>query len=49
MLTVTALLDDASLGLELVAGNRAADREIEAAAVSELSIRVRGCRAGSCC
>ncbi len=37
MLTVTELLDDASLGLELVAGHRAADREIEAAAVSELS------------
>ncbi len=37
MLTVTELLDDASLGLELVAGAAAADREIEAAAVSELS------------
>src|SRR6476661_1074519 len=37
MLTVAELLDDASLGLELVAGRRDADREIEAAAVSELS------------
>ncbi len=37
ILTVMELVDDASLGLELVAGRRAADREIEAAAVSELS------------
>lgn len=37
MLTVRALLGDESLGLELVAGHAAAGREIEAAAVSELS------------
>lgn len=37
MPTVTELLDDASLGLELVAGHAAAGRDIEAAAVSELS------------
>jgi PucR family transcriptional regulator, purine catabolism regulatory protein len=37
MLTVTELVEDASLGLDLVAGEAAADREIEAAAVSELS------------
>ena len=37
MLTVAELLDDASLGLQLVAGRAAADREIEAAAVSELA------------
>lgn len=37
MLTVAELLTDQALGLELVAGTPAADREIEAAAVSELS------------
>jgi PucR family transcriptional regulator, purine catabolism regulatory protein len=37
MPTVAELLDDASLGLELVAGPRGSDREIEAAAVSELT------------
>lgn len=37
MLTVAELVADAALGLELVAGDWAADREIEAAAVSELS------------
>jgi purine catabolism regulatory family protein/PucR-like helix-turn-helix protein len=37
MLTVADLLDDASLGLELVAGHSAIDREIDAAAVSELA------------
>lgn len=37
MLTLTELLDDDSLGMELVAGRAAVDREIEAAAVSELS------------
>jgi purine catabolism regulator len=37
MLSVAELLDDPALGLELVAGAQAVDREIEAAAVSELS------------
>ena len=37
MLTVAELLDDGSLGLQLVAGRAAVDREIEAAAVSELA------------
>ncbi len=37
MPTVAELLGDASLGLQLVAGRAAADREIEAAAVSELA------------
>lgn len=37
MLTVADLLDDASLGLSLVAGRPAVSREIEAAAVSELT------------
>jgi purine catabolism regulator len=37
MLTVTELLEDPALGVQLVAGRSAADREIEAAAVSELS------------
>jgi purine catabolism regulator len=37
MLTVTELVEDTSLRLDLVAGAAAADREIEAAAVSELS------------
>jgi purine catabolism regulator len=37
MPTVAELLDDASLGLELVAGRRDAEHEIEAAAVSELT------------
>ena len=37
MLTVAELLDEGSLGLELVAGHAAVDREIEAAAVSELA------------
>src|SRR6476660_3609032 len=36
MLTVTELVADPDLGLELVAGRAGADREIEAAAVSEL-------------
>ena len=37
MLTVAELVADPDLGLELVAGRGAADREIEAAAVSELA------------
>jgi PucR family transcriptional regulator, purine catabolism regulatory protein len=37
MLTVAELLSDGSLGLRLVAGREAVDREIEAAAVSELA------------
>jgi purine catabolism regulatory family protein/PucR-like helix-turn-helix protein len=37
MLTVAELVDDPALGLELVAGEAASGREIEAAAVSELS------------
>ncbi len=37
MPTVAELLDDGSLGLQLVAGRAAVDREIEAAAVSELA------------
>jgi purine catabolism regulator len=37
MLTVAELVTDPELGLELVAGHSAADREIEAAAVSELA------------
>ena len=37
MLTVTELVADPDLGLELVAGRGGADREIEAAAVSELA------------
>ena len=37
MLTVAELTADLELGLELVAGHRGADREIEAAAVSELA------------
>jgi PucR family transcriptional regulator, purine catabolism regulatory protein len=37
MLTVAELVEDTSLRLVLVAGGAAADREIEAAAVSELS------------
>jgi Purine catabolism regulatory protein-like family/PucR C-terminal helix-turn-helix domain len=37
MLTVTELVADPELGLELVAGRGGADREIEAAAVSELA------------
>ena len=37
MLTVSELAADPSLGLELVAGRNGADREIEAAAVSELA------------
>src|SRR5689334_25203659 len=36
MLTVAELVADPGLGLELVAGRRGAEREIEAAAVSEL-------------
>jgi len=36
MLTVAELVADPELGLELVAGRAGADREIEAAAVSEL-------------
>src|SRR5690242_12060110 len=36
MLTVAELVADPELGLELVAGRTGADREIEAAAVSEL-------------
>ena len=37
MLTVAELAADPDLGLELVAGRGGADREIEAAAVSELA------------
>ena len=37
MLTVAELAADPDLQLELVAGHRGADREIEAAAVSELA------------
>src|SRR5690349_2546933 len=37
MLTVAELVDDPTLGLRLVAGKAASAREIEAAAVSELS------------
>ncbi len=37
MLTITELLSDQTLGLQLVAGASEIDREIEAAAVSELS------------
>jgi purine catabolism regulator len=44
MLTVAELAAAPDLGLELVAGHAGADREIEAAAVSELANPARGCR-----
>ena len=47
MLTVAELTADLELGLELVAGHSGAEREIEAAAVSELAHRARGCRAAN--
>src|ERR1700752_2332856 len=37
MLTVSELIGDSELGLELVAGHAGGEREIEAAAVSELA------------